>query len=61
MRSPNPAVKIMFCVRQVLSDTLGLQLDILFIPEYLFRAEIPSTGRERPRPAIAIEFTAKWS
>ena len=52
MPPPKPAVKIMFCVRQVWSATRGLQLDILFIMKYLFRAENRSTGGERPRPAI---------
>ena len=58
---PKPAVKIMICLRQVLSSTQGLQLEFLFIPKYLFPAENRSTGFERPRPAIAIKIAANWS
>ena len=61
MPPPKPAVNIMFCVRQVWSATGGLQLDILFIPKYLFRAEDRSTGGEQPRPVIIIKITANWS
>ena len=61
MPPPKPAVKIMFCVRQVWSVTGGLQLDVLFIPKYLFQTEDRSTGDEQPRPVIIITITANWS